>query len=126
MINIKMKKTLNEIVDKIYSKVDKEIIKPSLEKRCKERLQLYHQGLDDDEIAVIQNCNTATIGQWRLKQGLPKHQDKKRKFLDELHEKRLNLYNKGLTDEEMARELNIKAKTILWWRRKQKLKENIR
>lgn len=127
----KSEKKLNEITDKIYAKVDrfyakdnKDFVKISSKEKAKQRLELYNKGLDDDEIAEIEGCSVGYIGQWRIKNGLPKHKDNRRKSLEELHIKRMALYNKGLTDEEIAQELGLKKKTISYWRQNQKLKMN--
>lgn len=118
----KDEKSLDEVVDKIYSKIDDKVTKLSIEERFALRLKLYNQGMDDDEIAKIEGASSATVGQWRINKKLPKHIDHRKKNLEELHKKRLELYNKGLTDEEIGKELNTKVKTITAWRWKQKLK----
>ena len=77
----KDEKSLDEVVDKIYSKIDDKVTKLSIEERFALRLKLYNQGMDDDEIAKIEGASSATVGQWRINKKLPKHIDhRKKKF----------------------------------------------
>ena len=42
----------------------------------------------------------------------------------EEEEKRLNLYNKGLCDKDIALKVGVRTSTITFWRRDRRLKSN--
>ena len=67
------------------------------------RLDLYNQGLNDEEIGAKIDRSPTGIRRWRLSKPLPpQHSDD---IVDE--DKFYELYYKGYSDNEIARELNI-------------------
>lgn len=104
------------------------------EKEEKERLDLYNQGMNDAEIAKKLYISKCVISVWRTKRGLspnaPKGFQKGNKYgclsrLSELREnKRLELYNRGLNDAQIARILGLNNSTVSQWRRDRGLQSN--
>lgn len=75
-----------------------------------ERLELYHQGLNDREISECLGMSQTCISSWRRKTGLPRNVTHK-------HRLRLELYNQGLSDAEIAERTGMAYKAINYWRK---------
>lgn len=92
---------------------------------CKCR-ELYNQGKLDSEIANELGCYHLTIWSWRKRNKLPKNSRKQLHLNnDPLHVKMLELYNRGMADKEIAKELGIKYyATVCRWRKANNLKYN--
>lgn len=96
------------------------------------RFELYNQGLTDHQIGKLVFVTPSAIYHWRKKNNLKvnriskaKEERRLRKEKAELLEKeRINLYNQGLKDVEIAHLLNRNASTISRWRKKMGLKRN--
>jgi len=90
------------------------------------RLELYNQGLTDDEIALLVGCSPNAVGKWRWRRGLPAHRKAVRRrgkkgcpYLDPAeHERRLELYNQGLSDGQIAAIIGRHSSSIFFWRRR--------
>jgi predicted transcriptional regulator len=84
-------------------------------------LELYNMGLSDYMIGKILGVTHWTVRQWRLKLGLPpKHQfQKKPKIVD--IEKLKQLYDQGLTYDEIAKQLGVSKGTVNTYITKYKL-----
>jgi len=85
--------------------------------------RLYAEGMNDKEIAGppgLSEINRAGYGQ---KDRIPDKQQLKQQLEKQKkeHENRLELYNKGLSDTQIAVELGEKKSTITQWRRKNNL-----
>ena len=97
------------------------------EEEEKNRLDLYNQGMSDAQIAKRVCVEKNVIQHWRTRRGLPpnapKGFQKGNKYgcmgrLSELREnKRLELYNRGLNDAQIARIVGVENSTISQWRR---------
>lgn len=109
---------LDMIADKILkvTKVKKESI---TEKKLKERIKLYNEGLSDVEIAEKQKVNPTSIWHWRRKRGLVAN-----KAYEDVRKARFKLYNQGLTDKEIAIQLNETPSAIGAWRVREGLEPN--
>jgi predicted transcriptional regulator len=84
-------------------------------------LELYKMGLSDYRIGKILNVTHWTVRQWRLKLGLPpKHQFRKKPKIVDI-EKLKQLYNQGLTYEEIAKQLGVSKGTVNTYITKYKL-----
>ena len=96
------------------------------------RLALYREGLNDTEIGKALNCSESVIRHWRNRNNLPTQRvlkqelekaDKERykKLKAEEHERRLELYRRGLCDNDIAAALGVKKWVINKWRLKNNL-----
>ena len=104
------------------------------EQEEKKRLDLYNQGMSDEEIAERVYVIKSVICNWRKRRGLPpnalKGFQKGNKYgcmsrLSEVKEnKRLELYNIGLNDAQIARIVGVDNSTISQWRRSRGLPSN--
>ncbi len=79
--------------------------------KYRDRLKLYHQGLNDSAIADMIGITQEGVSAWRRRQGLPPN--KRRRHLKD---NRLELYKQGLSDEQIARKLNLSTTSITSWR----------
>ena len=105
------------------------------EKEHNVRFELYKQGLSDSEIGEKLFLNRTTVQQWRKANGLkPNYKvgfDKVNKLHlnripKEEHEKRMELYEAGLIDSEIAKRVCVGKQAIFAWRKKNGLKPNFK
>lgn len=90
------------------------------------RLSLYNQGLSDSEIARRLGLTQNAIGYWRREQDLSPNSLRGGRVLGDKEKKRLELYNQGLNDSEIGREIGCERYTITYWRRAHGLSPNFR
>lgn len=85
-------------------------------------IELYNQGLKKKEIAKELDLTCRNVYVWIKKLGLPQRQRKRRKPLTE-HEKSklIELYNQGLTNKKIAKELDVARRTVYVWIKKLEL-----
>lgn len=110
------------------------------------RFELHAQGLTDEEIAERVGVRTETITSWRSRHKLKSNgiyktkmsrknkpdmpeptKEKQRGWAlsgTRIKDNRWELYKKGLTDEEIAREVGCSKKTISNWRYRHRLPSN--
>ena len=84
-------------------------------------LELYKQGKNDGEISVAVGVSRQTIGTWRHELGLPPHAAGPGVVYKYDWDKALTLYDKGCTDEQIAKALGCKPDTVYKWRRRESL-----
>lgn len=96
------------------------------EEENRKRLELYHQGLTDREIADKLFYSPGAIAQWRWKLNLPPHNNPVKKLTKEQHEKRMKLYNLGYGDKRIAKICKVTKSAIAQWRYKNGLKSNMK
>lgn len=91
------------------------------------RLGLYGEGLSDRQIAYIVNRCKGTVQRWRKRRGLPVLGKVGHKLgLDEEEDLfRLALYGEGLTDNEMAKVLDMNQQSVSEWRTVRNLDQNV-
>jgi DNA-binding CsgD family transcriptional regulator len=120
-------KDYNKLADKILDNIEelKAYALPVNKKQAeKDRMKLYKQGLSDEEIALIEGVTSTTIYSWRKVRKLSTNLTKLQREKAEKYEKRLEFYNQGLTDKEIAENCNEKVSTIKGWRERNKLTAN--
>lgn len=93
-------------------------------KEHQKRMELYKQGLTDPEIAEKAGEKKTTISSWRNNNNLEPNSTNGIKLSKEEHQKRLKLYNEGLTDNEIANERNVSTSSIYTWRTNNELPNN--
>ena len=91
----------------------------------KNRMELYEQGLNDEEMAELEKVCSTTIYYWRKAKELQPNPTKLQLVQQEKDKKRLEFYNQGLSDKEIATKCSEKASAIKGWRERNKLKCNI-
>lgn len=105
------------------------------EKEHNARLELYKQGLSDSEIGEKLFLNRTTVQQWRKANSLKANYkvgfEKVNKFQlnrisKEDYEKRMELYEAGLVDSEIAKRVCVGKQAIFAWRKKNGLKPNVK
>lgn len=98
-------------------------VKNEKEKLKKKMMELYKQGLSDNEIgARVGRSGRSVVFQWRKENGLPPNSNI---GLDEEEEKlRMELYNKGYVDIKIAKAVNRSNVTISNWREERGLEPN--
>jgi uncharacterized protein YjcR len=120
-------KDYNKLADKILDNIEelKAYTVPVNKKQAeKDRMKLYKQGLCDEEIALIEGVSSTTIYSWRKVRNLPTNPTSQQVVKMKKYEKRLEFYNQGLTDKEIAEKCNEKVSTIKGWRERNKLTAN--
>lgn len=90
----------------------------------KERMAVYEKGLTDAESAELLFISSATFYHWRKKNNLPAHRDHRHFISKAEEEKRLELYNKGFNDHEIANKCLCTPPNISAWRNRRGLKSN--
>ena len=87
------------------------------------RILLYDQGLSDCEIGRVLGRNSSTIWVWRKRSKLPAKREHhgRRPLPNEEESRRLQAHEKGLSDSELARELNVTIFGVRSWRRSRNL-----
>lgn len=88
------------------------------------RLSLYNQGLSDSEIARRLGLTQNAIGYWRREQDLSPNSLRGGRVLGDKEKKRLELYNQGLNDVEIATQLGLTHEAIFAWRKSRDLLPN--
>lgn len=130
---LKADEEINSNVD--YEKLAKQILEdienckeytiPNNRKESNEnRMRLYKQGLSDKEIAENEKVCPMTIYYWRNVRGLSANPTESQTQQIEKDKLRLELYEQGLTDTEIATRCNEKASTIKGWRERNDLLHN--
>lgn len=114
-------------VKKAAERTRREMKAPSKGRRLdpkvdEQRMELYNQGMSDCEIAVRQGVSQAAIAKWRNNHKLQRNiQEKTKKWCKESFAERMELYNKGLSDGQIAKELGLNTSTIMQWRHRRGL-----
>ena len=85
-------------------------------KRNEDFMPLYRQGLSDGEIAAATGKEKRTVQKWRARWGLPYNPCKREKACREDQRRRRELYDRGLSDREIAEETGAKISTVTSWR----------
>lgn len=93
-------------------------------KKHNECLKLYNQGLSDHKIAQHVGFHHSTISRWREKNKLKPNFSFPWRLSIEEHEKRLKLYNGGLSDREIGDAVNVSGAAIFQWRQRHELEDN--
>ena len=105
------------------------------EKENAERMKMYESGMTDKDMAKVLAISVHSIYTWRRKRNFSpnykvvhgKQNSKHSTYLsEEKHYKRLELYNKGMTDEEIAKECNVCKQAIYAWRKVNGLSKNVK
>jgi uncharacterized protein YjcR len=97
--------------------------------------QLFMRGMSDREIASRLNISPRIVENWRRKNNLQENVSKERKEMNkerlesnfkkkDKKEKRRELYERGLNDNSIARELNSHPSAIAKWRHENNLQSN--
>lgn len=89
-----------------------------------ERLEMYHQGMTDAQIARAVGVKTSVIAQWRYRGNLPRVQSGRLLLPADQEKARMELYQKGLNDCQIGRELGVSDTTISMWRKARELPPN--
>ena len=94
--------------------------------REEKRLEMYHNGHTDFAMAKIEGVEISTIAKWRKKYGLSANNVKSKspKRRKNTYKKRMELYNKGLSDSEIAKKVGITTSGIESWRKRNGLEPN--
>lgn len=82
-----------------------------------DRLEMYHQGMTDAQIARAVGVKTGVIAQWRYKRNLPRIANGWLRLSADQEKARMELYRKGLNDCQIGRELGIDSNSIFMWRK---------
>ena len=85
-------------------------------KRNEDFMPLYRQGLSDGEIAAATGKEKRYVQKWRARWGLPYNPSKREKACREDQRRRRELYDRGLSDREIAEETGAKISTVTSWR----------
>jgi transposase len=93
------------------------------------RIKLYEQGFSDREIAEKCGVSFKTISLWRREHNLPSATERKgkksgRRLTQEEIDRRIELYNQGLNDKEIAQKMGLAISSIQHWRKKNNLPPN--
>lgn len=95
------------------------------EEEHQKRLALYEQGMNDPSIAKVLNVKKKVIWRWRYRNGLPANARCMRNGLsNDEREKIMLLYNKDMSDPEIAQLLGLCRRTIFTFRRSRNLPPN--
>lgn len=86
--------------------------------------ELYDKGYDDEVISGAIGCARVTVEKWRIRRGLPSNAAEKRgrKTLD--WDKAKELYDRGLSDREIAEKIGGSRKSVEKWRSRNGLPAN--
>jgi hypothetical protein len=84
--------------------------------RPSRRLELYELGQSDREIAAAEGVPRRVISAWRRFNKLSKHADPVRTTRQIKSSDRQALYERGLSDEEIAREQGVSTTSVRCWR----------
>lgn len=84
------------------------------EEENQRRLELYHQGLTDREIAQRVYVCVPAVRAWRKSRGLPGRSGRP-KLPDEEQKRRIALLRSGKTMAEAAEELGVTERTLKSW-----------
>lgn len=119
------RKKYNLVANEKKKKTNKEEISKT-EMKNKRRLKLYNKGLNDREIAEKTGVNSSSIYKWRKRNNLPANYD--RNLYEDLSQSKKNeikkLYNKGLTDTEISKKIDLGLALVRKWRKKRELESN--
>lgn len=96
-------------------------------KEHEKRMKLYDQGLSDHVIAKYCGRAPSTICYWRNKNNLKPndHRGRNKKLSNEEEKKRMDLYNRGLTDKKCGELLDIHPDSFTHWRIQKNLPKNL-
>lgn len=90
------------------------------------RLELYKQGLNDQQIADKLMYSKSEIFRWRTTRGLSPNGSTINFLPVEKDRQRTELFNQGLTDKEITDKVGLKECAIKRWRKNKGLKKNVR
>jgi len=118
--------TLHEEVKRIRKRLTRK------EEELKQRQRLHKSGLRDEEIGEIQGRSYGTIVSWRVRERLrgnnPKRMDLRSIGYGKEVERRestfRDLYNQGLSDKEIAQQMDIPIGSVSIWRTRRNLDVN--
>lgn len=118
--------TVFEKGDPPEMKPQKMTVRPNLEREVqrKDRIrrqmrELWEAGLNDREIGEEVNRSSTAVRAWRIKEGLYSNGPGRRgegAQTQELKRKMLELYHRGMTDQEIGQEVGRSKKTVKTWR----------
>lgn len=94
------------------------------EKEHQKRLKYYNLGMNDRQIGEKVGLSKEGIYHWRKRNDLPANDKPFSKISNKKHQKRMELYNKGLTDEQIAEKVEISKYGIRSWRYRNNLPSN--
>lgn len=119
-------KLAEKILFKIIDKIDRERNpeKLSMAQRNERRMRLYKKELSDYEIAKIEKTAITTIWHWRHKLGLQPNPSKQQRKYEKDSKKRLELYNQGYSDIEIAEKSKTSLTSVREWRKVNNLLAN--
>lgn len=85
------------------------------------KMELYNQGMSDGEIARELNMSASAVRQWRVANSLPPHVPAETMRIRQMGLQRMELYNTGMSDREIAEVVGCSPDNIATWRGKQGL-----
>ena len=86
--------------------------------------ELLQAGLTDAEVARELGIRAKSVEAWRNRRGIKRNPTAREREIQDRMQRRAALYEQGLNDAEMARELGIPTVTVRRWRWKLNLPEN--
>jgi DNA-binding NarL/FixJ family response regulator len=93
--------------------------------RVERILELWGKGLSDGAIAKELQIDKNRVQQVRRRRGLPYHQSERQRASSAALQERRALYDRGLSDREIAEATGAKLSTVIQWREKKELPPNI-
>ena len=92
-----------------------------------ERMALYNMGLNDVQIGERLYLSKGAVFLWRNKNGLKANKKRGGQKLDNAeHARRLELYNRGMTDQEIGESIGLRPTAVARWRFRNHLLANRR
>jgi phosphomannomutase len=122
--NKKADEKLNKLADKILEKKYGNAKKWQREYSHESRLKLYNQGLSDGDIAKIEGSQDSSVRYWREKNNLEANPSTRTIEIEKKNKIRMDLYNQGFVDSQIAKLTNTSSSNIATWRKYRKLKSN--
>jgi len=94
-------------------------------REVEKRIELINKGLGDKEIADILGINPKTFTNWRCNRGIRGNKKYETiKLTKSEHNRRMELYKKGMDDSEISKELGLSRECIRKWRERNNLPPN--
>lgn len=100
---------------------------PAIEKRIyasRRKMELYEKGMSDGEIARELKMSASAVRQWRVANCLPPHVSAETLRLRQMGAERMELYNAGMSDREIAEVVGCTPDNIATWRGKKGMPPN--
>lgn len=103
------------------------LMEPSEETKAKysQFRALYDQGMNDSEIAAETGSIRKTVCDWRKQNKLPPHVRRNYRDWDADDERFMPLYNRGMTDTQIADVFRMNPWNVRDWRQQKGLKANV-